>query len=80
MAMAVGALVIQQHNPNAVIMNFASDHVVEDEDEFLRVMHHVADTAEKTNELISVGIHPTFPHTGYGYIQRGQQQSKEQGK
>jgi mannose-1-phosphate guanylyltransferase len=80
MAMAVGALVIQQHNPNAVIMNFASDHVVEDEDEFLRVMHHVAETAEKTNELISVGIHPTFPHTGYGYIQRGQQQSKEQGK
>lgn len=69
MAMAVGAMMIHQRDPEATIMNFASDHIVPNQDAFVRVMRAVADTAADGTHLVAVGILPTFPHTGLGYIQ-----------
>ncbi|HAV14977.1 MAG TPA: hypothetical protein DCX25_01485 [Candidatus Pacebacteria bacterium] len=76
MAMAVGSLVIQQRDPDAVIMNFASDHIVQDVEEFVRVMHTAASTAEDPNVMVTVGISPTFAHTGLGYIRIGKELRK----
>lgn len=73
MAMAVGALVIQARDPDAVVMNFASDHIVTNEKEFERVMHVAAEAAEDPNIMVTVGISPTFPHTGLGYIKIGKE-------
>ncbi|MBI5151158.1 MAG: mannose-1-phosphate guanylyltransferase [Candidatus Pacebacteria bacterium] len=73
MAMAVGALVIQARDPEAVVMNFASDHVVQNPGEFMHVMETAAQTASDGNELVTVGISPTFPHTGLGYIKIGKE-------
>jgi mannose-1-phosphate guanylyltransferase len=77
MAMAVGALVIQERDPDALIMNFASDHVVANHPEFVRVMRVVADAARDNTHLLTVGIMPTFPHTGLGYIKVDGEVSKE---
>lgn len=79
MAMAVGAVMIHHHDPEAVIMNFASDHIVQNMDEFVHVMRTVADVAKDPAHLLSVGITPTYPHTGLGYIQVGGEVEKRDG-
>lgn len=68
MAMGVGAILAYKRDPEAVIINLASDHVVEDKEEFIRTMKAAATAATMGDYLITVGIHPTFPHTGLGYI------------
>lgn len=73
MALAVGALVIQKRDPEAVVMNFASDHIVTDIEEFRRVMLAAAENATDPNIMVTVGILPTFPHTGLGYIKSGRE-------
>lgn len=46
----------------------ASDHFIRNEDEYERVMKNAAKLAEEKNALVTIGIKPTFPSTGYGYI------------
>ncbi len=79
MAMAVGALLIHKRDPEAVIMNFASDHIVTNTEEFVHVMHVVAQAAKDSSHLLSVGITPTYPHTGLGYIQVDGEMEKKDG-
>ena len=57
----------------ALVMNFASDHVVTDQKEFEHVMQVAVEVATDVSKLVAVGISPTFPHTGLGYIQIGSQ-------
>jgi len=71
LAMGTGAMMIQERDPDAVIMNFASDHTIVNEKEFIRVMKAAAKVAEDFSHLVAVGIPPSFPHTGLGYIRIG---------
>ncbi len=71
MAMAVGTLLAHKKDPEAVVMNFASDHILLDIPEFHHVMTTVADVASDMSHLLTVGISPVFPHTGLGYIHAG---------
>lgn len=68
MAMGIGAILAFKRDPQAVIINLAADAVVEDPQEFIRTMRAAATAAAMGDYLITVGIHPTFPHTGMGYI------------
>ncbi len=71
LAMLVGALYAKSLDPDAVCINMASDHIVTDEQEFTRVMKHAAQTASENDYLVTVGIYPTRPATGFGYIKIG---------
>lgn len=71
LAMLVGALYAQSIDPEAIVINLASDHIVTDKAEFLRVMKAAATVASEGNHLVSVGITPTRPATGFGYIKIG---------
>ncbi len=79
MAMLVGSLFAQSKDPAAIVVNAASDHVVTNEKEFVRVMKAAIKTAASKNYLISVGITPTFPATGFGYIKIGEDLKKLSG-
>ena len=46
----------------------ASDHFIKDEDEYERVMKMAVSLADQKDALVTIGIKPTFPSTGYGYI------------
>lgn len=46
----------------------ASDHFIKDEDEYERVMKTAISLATEKDALVTIGIKPTFPSTGYGYI------------
>ncbi len=60
---------IKQLNPNATIVVAPSDHIILKEDVFLDVIQSAMAAAEKNPWLITLGIQPHRPDTGYGYIQ-----------
>lgn len=53
---------------NGVMCIFAADAYIRDEAEYTRVMKEAVRAVEETDALVTIGIHPTFPSTGYGYI------------
>ena len=63
------ALKIQKRNPNAVMIVAPSDHWIEDEDAFAKDVTTCFDKCEKEEVLCTLGIKPTFPNTGFGYIE-----------
>jgi len=63
------ALKIQKENPNAVMIVAPSDHWIEDETAFANDVQTCFDKCEKENVLCTLGIKPTFPNTGFGYIE-----------
>ncbi|WP_165043991.1 mannose-1-phosphate guanylyltransferase [Dysgonomonas sp. ZJ709] len=56
-------------NPNANIVVAPSDHLIMKEDEFLAVINKAYEFVEKNDTLLTLGIRPSRPETGYGYIQ-----------
>lgn len=71
LAMLVGTLYARSLDKDAIIINSASDHVVSDESEFVRVMRAAVQVAAKNESMVTVGITPTHPATGFGYIKTG---------
>ena len=63
------SLKIKKQNPNALMVVAPSDHWIEDEDEFSRNLQQCFDFCQKENALMTLGIQPTFPNTGFGYIE-----------
>lgn len=72
LAMLVGALYVKSKDPDAVIMNAASDHVIANDKEYGRVMAAAVEVAGSDHQLVTIGITPTFAHPGLGYIKIGQ--------
>mgnify|MGYP005836979375 CR=1 FL=1 len=62
---------IKQQNPNAIALVAPSDHLILNEDIFLDTILKAAGFASNSNALITLGIQPSRPETGYGYIQVG---------
>lgn len=79
MAMGIGAVMALNLDPDAVIINLAADHVVKNENEFRRTMLAAADASMTGDYLVTVGISPTFPHTGLGYIKIGEKINEPNG-
>jgi len=69
-AHALGALYIHKKDPKAVIINEAVDHIEAPKDYF-ETVKVAAQAAFEGDWLVAIGIKPTDPHTGYGYIRRG---------
>ncbi|RSK40636.1 mannose-1-phosphate guanylyltransferase [Mangrovimonas spongiae] len=63
------SLKIQKENPNAVTIVAPSDHWIEDEKAFINNVEESFEFCAKNDALMTLGIQPTFPNTGYGYIE-----------
>ncbi|WP_281227954.1 mannose-1-phosphate guanylyltransferase [Flavobacterium aquiphilum] len=63
------SLKIQKENPDAVMVVAPSDHWIEDENAFVQNLQQCFDFCSKENALMTLGIQPTFPNTGFGYIE-----------
>jgi mannose-1-phosphate guanylyltransferase len=61
-------------NPDAVIAVAPSDHLIKREDEFSNVMNEAYRFASENDALLTLGIRPDRPETGYGYIQANTEQ------
>lgn len=62
-------LKIQKENPNALMIVAPSDHWIEDEQAFSENVQQAFNFCSENNALMTLGIQPTFPNTGYGYIE-----------
>lgn len=60
---------IKKQNPEAVMVVAPSDHWIEDESLFSQNLQQCFDFCSKENALMTLGIQPTFPNTGFGYIE-----------
>ncbi|MBV1925153.1 MAG: mannose-1-phosphate guanylyltransferase [Dokdonia sp.] len=64
----LSALKVQKENPDAVMIVAPSDAWIEDEDAFVANVEQAFVSALETDVITTIGIQPTFPNTGYGYI------------
>ena len=71
------SLKIQKENPDAVMVVAPSDHWIEDETAFTENLQQCFDFCANENALMTLGIQPTFPNTGFGYIEYDKTDAKE---
>ena len=69
--LCLAAVYIQKIAPEAVLIVLPADHCIGDRAEFLRTLERAAEFARREDCLVTLGIPPTGPETGYGYIQKG---------
>ena len=67
-AIALAAAVIERRSPGAVMASFAADHLITDTPAFAETVAHAV-TGAAEGRLMTIGITPTRPETGYGYLQ-----------
>jgi mannose-1-phosphate guanylyltransferase len=70
-ACGLAAFIIERQNPAAVLGVFPSDHVIADEPRFLKALQKGIALAAAGENMVVLGIEPTRPETGYGYIETG---------
>lgn len=67
-AIAYGSMMISKYYENPTICVLASDHLISNSEEFRKVIKLAQKEAEN-EKIVTLGIKPTYPETGYGYIQ-----------
>lgn len=70
--LALAAAVIERRDPAAVMTVLAADHLIEPHGAFLECIDRAAQVAQ-SGGLVTIGIPPTRPATGYGYVELGEE-------
>jgi mannose-1-phosphate guanylyltransferase len=70
-AIGLAAFILDRMDPGAVIGMFPADHVIQNEDRFRRAVQKAIEIAAAGENIVVMGIKPTRPETGYGYIEAG---------
>lgn len=73
----LGALKIHKKNKDSIMVVAPSDHWIDDEDAFLESVKQGFEYAEEQEGLITLGVEPSFPNTGYGYIKYNEKDSAD---
>jgi mannose-1-phosphate guanylyltransferase len=71
-AIALAALRLVEDSPDAVMIVLPADHAVGDPVRFRDTLARAVEVAATTDRLVTIGVPPTYPETGYGYIQVGE--------
>lgn len=74
-AIGLAGFILARQDPNAVIGMFPSDHVIADERRFRKILERGIQIASDGDNIVVLGITPTRPETGYGYIEAGDEES-----
>ncbi|MBR7743553.1 NTP transferase domain-containing protein [Phycicoccus sp. BSK3Z-2] len=69
-AIGLAAALVERSDPDAVVGSFAADHVVPDAGVFHDAVREAVDVA-RDGHLVTLGVEPTHPATGFGYIRAG---------
>lgn len=68
-ATGLAMLLVKRRNPNATFAMLPADHVIHDQKEYARLLTVAFEAAESAAVLVTLGIKPTEPATGFGYIE-----------
>jgi mannose-1-phosphate guanylyltransferase / mannose-6-phosphate isomerase len=77
-AIAAAAVLVAEENPDAVLWMMPSDHAITDSAALLEALRKAA-LAARAGKIVTFGMHPTAPETGYGYIEIGAELSDAPG-
>ncbi|TAO05381.1 MAG: mannose-1-phosphate guanylyltransferase [Phormidium sp. SL48-SHIP] len=64
----------QRHGPDAVVGFFPADHWIDPPEAFHHTLHAAIEVAQQQGAIVTLGVKPTYPSTGYGYIEQGDPQ------
>ncbi|MCU6396726.1 mannose-1-phosphate guanylyltransferase/mannose-6-phosphate isomerase, partial [Enterobacter quasiroggenkampii] len=67
----LSAVKLLKKDKDAVMVVLPSDHYIEGEKQFIDTLNQAIEIAEKKRGLVTIGVNPTRPETGYGYIEMG---------
>lgn len=71
-AVGLSAFILHERDPEGVMGIFTADHIIKPVDRYKAALERAyAAAAEHQGALVTLGINPTEPHTGFGYVQRG---------
>jgi len=73
-AMGLAALIVHERDPGAVMLWTAADHVIRGTRAYREAVERAVRVAESSRELVAIGLKPTYPATGFGYIEAGEVQ------
>jgi mannose-1-phosphate guanylyltransferase len=73
----LSAAIVKKKNTDAVMITLPADHFIKDVKEFQENMNVAIEFAKKSKGLVTIGINPNKPETGYGYIQIDDKDSDE---
>jgi mannose-1-phosphate guanylyltransferase len=76
---ALVARYLREIDPQSVMAVLPADHYIKDEERFRKLLAAGMTVAEKEDFLVTLGILPQRPHTGYGYIRGGETRCSEEG-
>ncbi|WP_069132068.1 mannose-1-phosphate guanylyltransferase [Rhodohalobacter halophilus] len=65
---AAAAAIMNKMDPDSVMVVLPADHQIKNEKAFLNILNTAIDTAKREDSLVTIGIQPNRPETGYGYI------------
>ncbi|MDF1526653.1 MAG: mannose-1-phosphate guanylyltransferase/mannose-6-phosphate isomerase [bacterium] len=72
-AILLGARIVQARDPKALLLVAPSDHIIQDTPSFIQAIENSLDAAA-SGMVVTYGITPTRPETGYGYIKAGEKE------
>jgi mannose-1-phosphate guanylyltransferase len=75
----LAALKLYESDPDGIMVILPADHLITDRERFLFCLQTAIDTAIQEDSLVTIGIKPTQPETGYGYIQIDSNRRKKSG-
>jgi len=67
----LASLYLKKKDPNGIMAVLPADHLIADKDNFIETLAAAGEMAERTSSLVTIGIRPTGPETGYGYMEKG---------
>lgn len=77
--MAALAHIAKRHDPDEPVVFLFADHHIRDVKGFVRSFEIAADLSRKEQQIVLIGIEPTYPATGFGYIERGEEMEANAG-
>lgn len=76
----LAALHIMRKSPDEVMVVLPADHLIADAKQFRHILSVAAEVARQGDFLLTIGITPTCPETGYGYLEEGVRRTTVQGE
>ncbi|GJM83640.1 hypothetical protein HMSSN139_61360 [Paenibacillus sp. HMSSN-139] len=65
----LASILIEEKFPDSTMIVLPSDHIIENEEGFVKILNTAVEAAQDNKSLVTLGIQPTYPETGYGYIE-----------
>ncbi|WP_042165748.1 mannose-1-phosphate guanylyltransferase [Paenibacillus gorillae] len=65
----LASIIIEERYKDSTMIVIPSDHIIENEEGFINILKTASEIANSNENLVTLGIEPTYPETGYGYIE-----------